>query len=98
MPQRVWHQPFTAGLVDRSATPFDDDHFQSGFGAVDGRGQPGRATADDEEIDHARLARAAFSVGIRVRSKTALRAENTSAVIHALCTSGSAKPSAITAT
>jgi len=94
----VWHQPFTAGLVDRSAAPFDDDHFQSGFGAVYRGGQSGWTTADDEEIDHLRLASAAFSTWIRVLSKTALRTENTSAVIHAVCTSGSAKPSAITAT
>src|SRR5271156_4406780 len=44
VPQRVWHQALTAGLVDRSAALFDDDCFQSGLGAVDRGGQSGRAT------------------------------------------------------
>ena len=98
VPQRMRHQAFTAGLVDRPAALFDDDHFQSGVRAVDGGGQSGRAPSDDEEVDHARLASALFSTWIRVLNKTALRIVNTTAVIHAVWTSGSAMPSAITAT
>lgn len=97
VPQGMRHQPFAAGLVDRSAASLDDDHLQSGFGAVDRGCQPGRATADDEEVDHVRLASAAFSTFTRVLSTIALSTVNTRAVSHPVCTSGSAIPSAITA-
>jgi hypothetical protein len=98
VPQGMRHQPFTAGLVDRSGAPLDDDDLQSGLGAVYRGGQPGRAAADDEKVNHVRLASAAFSTLIRVVKSHALSIENTRAVIHAVCTSGSANPSAITAT
>ena len=98
LPDGVWHQPFTAGLVDGSAAPFDDNHLKPRPRAVQRGGQPGRAAASDEQVDHVRLASAAFSTLIRVLSSAALSTENTSAVIHAVCTNGSATPSATTAT
>ena len=96
--QGMRHQPFTAGLVDRSAAPFGDDHFQSGPSAVYCGSQAGRAAADDEKVDHVRPASAAFSILTRVLSSHALSIENTNAVTHAVCTNGSATPSATTAT
>ena len=97
MPNGVWHQPFAAGLVDGSAAPFDDDHLESRPSSVQCSGQPGRATASDEQVDHVRVSSAAFSTLIRILSSAALSIENTSAVIHAVCTNGSATPSAMTA-
>ena len=47
----VWHQPFAAGLVDRSAAPFDDDDLQSRPGTVHCGGQSGRATARDKQVN-----------------------------------------------
>jgi hypothetical protein len=61
-------------------------------------GQPRRATTSDEQVDHVKLDSAAFSTLIRVLSRAALSTENTSAVIHPVCTNGSATPSATTAT
>jgi len=95
---RVRHQAFAAGLVDGSAAPFDDDHLEPCPCAVQCGGQPGGATTSDEQVDHVRLASAAFSTLIRVRSSAALSTENTSVVTHAECTNGSATPSATTAT
>ncbi len=92
------HQPFAAGLVDRSVAPFDDDHLEARPRGVQRGGQSRRATAGDQQVDHVRLASASFSTLIRVLSSTALNTENTSAVIHAEFTSGKATPSAITAT
>ena len=56
------------------------------------------ATSGDEQVDHVRLASAAFSTLIRVLSSAAFSTVKTSAVIHAVCTRGSATPSATTAT
>jgi hypothetical protein len=84
--------------ADGSATRLDDDDLESGPCAVQCGGQPGRATAGDEQVDHVRLASAVFSTLIRVLSSAALSTEKTSAVIQAVCTSGSAAPSAATAT
>ena len=98
LPHGMRHQPFAAGLVDGSAAPFDDDHLEPRPRAVQRGGQPRRATTSDEQIDHVRLASAAFSTLIRVLSSVALSTENTSAVIHPVCTNGSATPSATTAT
>jgi len=98
MPQSMRHQPFAAGFVDRSAAPLDDDHLQTGPSTVQRGGQSGRAAADDEKVDHLRLASAAFSMLIRVLNRNAFSIENTKAVIHAVCTNGSANPSAMTAT
>lgn len=96
--ERVWHQPFTAGLVDGSAAPFDDDNVKTRHGAVQCGGQSGRATASDKQIDHVNLASAAFSTLIRAVSSAAFSAEKATAVIQAVCTRGSAIPSATTAT
>ena len=94
----VRHQAFTARLVDGPAPTLHDDDLESGAGAVDRGGQPGRPAARDEQVDHRSLASAAFSTLIRVVSSAALSTVNTSAVIHAVCTSGSATPSRTTAT
>src|SRR5271154_2332491 len=98
MAQGMGHQAFTARLVDRTAAAFCDNHVQPRTGAVDRGSQTGRPSADDQKVDHVRLARAAFSTLTRVFSNHALRIEKASAVTHAECTNGSAAPSAITAT
>ena len=98
MAQGMRHQAFTTRLVDRSATPFGDNDIQPGSGSVDRGGQSGRAATDHQKVDHVRLANAAFSTLTRVLSSHALSNEKTRAVSHAVCTSGSATPSAITAT
>ena len=94
----VRHQTFPAGLVDGPAAAVDDDGVQSGPGGVDGGGQPRGPGSGDDEIGHDNRANAAFSVLIRVARSAALSTVNTSAVIQAVCTSGSAMPSATTAT
>ena len=93
----VRHQALAAGLVDRPLPAVGDDDVESGPGGMQAGDQPGRSATHDEEIDHVRLASARFSVPIRVRSSIAFATVNTSAVSHAVCTSGSATPSAITA-
>ena len=98
MAQGVRHQAFTTRLVDRSPAALGDNHLESRPSTVDRSSQTGRPTADDQKIDHVRLASAAFSTLTRVLSSHALRIEKASAVIHAECTNGSATPSAITAT
>ncbi len=98
MAQRVRHQPFTAGFIDHTLAPFGDNDFQPGPSTVNRSRQPGGTAADDEEVDHVRPASAASSTLTRVLSSHTLSVENTTAVIHAPCTSGNATPSAITAT
>ena len=98
MAQGMGHQAFTTRLVDRSAAAFGDNHVQPRPSTVDRSSQTGGPAADDQKIDHVRLASAAFSTLTRVLSNHALRIENASAVTHAECTNGSAAPSAITAT
>jgi len=98
MAQGVGHQTLTACLVDRSAAAFGDNHLQPRPSTVDCSSQTGRPAADDQKVDHFRLASAAFSTLTRVLSNHALRIEKASAVTHAECTNGSAAPSAITAT
>ena len=98
LPEGVWHQPFTAGLVYGSAAPLDDEDLESGPRAVQCGGQSGRAATGDKQVDHVRLASAAFSTLIRFLSSAALSTVNARAVIQAVCTSGSATPSATTAT
>ena len=78
--------------------PFDDDYLEARARAVQCGGESGWATAGDEQIDHVRLASAAFSTLIRVLSSAAFSTVKTSAVIHAVCTKGNATPSATTAT
>jgi hypothetical protein len=94
----MWHQPLTAGLVDGSASPLDDNNLEARPGAVQCGGQSGRATPADQQINHVSLASASFSTLIRVRSSAAFSTVNTMAVIHAVCTIGSATPSKTTAT
>ena len=98
MRQGMRHQSFTAGLVYCPPAFFDHDDLESGLGAVQRGREPGRASTCHENVDHFRLARAEFSTPIRVRNSAALSTVNTSAVIHALCTNGSAIPSTTTAT
>jgi len=98
MAQGMGHQAFTARLVDRSAAAFGDNYVQPGPSTVDRGSQTCGAAADDQKVDHLRLASAAFSTLTRVLSNHALRIEKASAVTHAECTNGSAAPSAITAT
>ena len=98
MRQGMRHQSFTAGLVYCPPAFFDHDDLESRLGAVQRRREPGRASTCHEKVDHASLARAEFSTPIRVRNSAALSTVNTSAVIHALCTNGSAIPSTTTAT
>ena len=90
--------PSPQALSIDALAPFGDNDFQPGPSAVNRGSQPGRAAADDEKVDHVRPASAAFSTLTRVLSSHALSAENTNAVIHAVCTNGNATPSAITAT
>ena len=71
---------------------------ESRAGAVQRGGQSCWATSGDEQVDHVRLASAAFSTLIRVLSSAAFSTVKTTAVIHAVCTNGSATPSATTAT
>ena len=98
LPHGVGHQAFAARFVDGPAAMFDDHDLESGSGTVDRGGQPGRAPARHEQIDHRSLASAAFSTLIRAVSSAALSSVNASAVIQAVCTSGSATPSRTTAT
>ena len=85
--------PSPHALSTTPATTLDDDDLESGAGAVHRGGQPRRPAARDQQIDHRRLASAAFSTLIRVVSSAAFSTVNVSAVIHAVCTSGSATPS-----
>jgi hypothetical protein len=94
----VRHHAFTAGLVDGPDAPFDDGHLESSLRAVQCGGQSRRTPAADEQVDHDRLASAAFSTVSRVLSRTAFKTVKTTAVIHAVCTRGSAMPSTTTAT
>ena len=61
MAQGMRHQAFATRLVDRSAAAFGDNHVQPGPSTVDRSGQTGGPAADDQKIDHVRLASAAFS-------------------------------------
>ena len=54
------------------------------YSAAQGGGQSGRAAARNKQVDHVRLARAAFSTLIRVLSSTAFRTEKVRAVIQAV--------------
>ena len=90
--------PFAARLVQHPVSAFDDGDLQPGPCAVQRGCQARRPAACDEQVDHVRLASAAFSTLIRVRSRAALSTVKTSAVSHAECTSGSAMPSTTTAT
>ena len=98
MAERMRHQALTAGFVQCSLAAFDDDDFEPGTCRVECGCQARRTSPGHEEVDHVRFARAVFSVLIRVRSRAAFATVKTSAVSHAACTSGSARPSTTTAT
>ena len=62
-------------------------------------GEPGRAGAGDQDVDHGLAsARARSSSRIRTVSSQAFSTVKVTAVIHAVCTIGSAMPSTTTAT
>ncbi len=98
MSDGVRHHPFAARLVENPTTAFDDDHLESRPRAVQRGGQTRRPAPADEQVDHVRLASAVFSTLIRVLSSTALSTVKTTAVSHAVWTSGRAIPSMTTAT
>ncbi len=100
------HQSFAARLVQPVPVPVvaavQDDDVEPGAGGVQ-RGREARGPgADDEEVRHATAgaadSSARFSARIRTVSRAALSTVNTTAVIHAVRTSGSAIPSRTTAT
>ena len=94
----VRHQAFAACLVDRPGAAFHDDDVQTGLRGMGGCRQSARSPACNQQVDHANLASALFSVVMRVVSSAALSTVKTSAVIQAVWTRGNATPSAITAT
>ena len=105
--QTARHQTLSAGLVDDSAARLHDERDESTPRGVEGGGKADRAAADDEHIDRAGLVghgaaassrRAWFSTRIRSASRAAFATVKTRAVTQAVWTSGSARPSATTAT
>lgn len=92
--------PLPARLVDRYGTWLDDNHGQTGQRGTDRRRRPGGTATGDEEIDHLIKAefRAASSDRIRIASSGMFSTVKTTAVSQAVWTSGSAMPSATTAT
>ena len=96
---RTGHESFTAGLVDGTRARLHDSDRQPRPAGVDRGGQPDRPAAGDEQVPHvAAVASARSSQRIRTVSTTAFTTAKTTAVTHAECTSGSATPSATTAT
>ena len=100
---RAGHQALPACLVDGRPARLDHDGVEAGARRVDGGGQAGgTAPATSRRRSRRsrghRSARAVFSQRMRTASSTALSTVKTMAVIHALCTSGSAAPSTTTAT
>ena len=91
------HHAFAARLVQHAVSALDDGDVQPGLRAVQCGGQPRGTATGDQQVDHARTARAEFSTLIRVRRSAALHTVKTSAVIHAECTNGNAIPSTTTA-
>lgn len=91
---------FTAGLVDRCGTRLDDHDRQAGQGRSDRRGGTRWTAAGHQKIDHVTSAdfNAASSARMRTASSGMFSTVNTTAVTHAVCTSGKAMPSATTAT
>ena len=93
------HQSLAARLVDWPIARLRHGDRQPTLRARDRCGQPGRAAADDQDVDHgAAVARALVSHRSRTVSSQAFRAVNVSAVIQAEPISGSAAPSTTTAT
>jgi hypothetical protein len=93
------HQPLTARLVDRPGARLGHGDREAGLGTADRRGQPGRAAAHDQNVDHGTAA-ASACVSQRTRnvSSAAFRAVKVHAVMNAEPVSGSATPSITTAT
>lgn len=111
IPDSSGHQALAAGLVDRAGPGVEHHGAQPGACRVERGGQPGRSGSGDDEVgvdqgDTALVcgacakacAKAEFSAEIRTRNKAALTTVKTTAVIHPVCTSGSAMPSKTTAT
>ncbi len=94
---RTGHEPFAAGLVDRHLARLGHHDIEPGARRQGGRRQPHRPPAHDEQVSHVRP-KAVSSVRMRTRSSAAFSTVNVSAVTQAVCTSGSASPSATTAT
>src|SRR5690606_24029633 len=96
------HQAFAARLVDGSRPGFVQHDRQPGPHGVQRGRQPDRPAAGDHQVGHGdgppNKWSAEFSVRMRTASSTALARVNTTAVIHAVCTRGSANPSTTTAT
>ncbi len=92
------HQTLSAGLVDRRAAVLSHDDLQPRSGSGQGRGHPDRSAPGHQDVDHTAAASARSSVLMRTASSGTLRAVKTTAVIHAVCTSGRAAPSTTTAT
>ena len=105
---RTGHQPLAAGLVDRAGSLVPHGDIETRTSGVEGGGETGGPAADDEQVSHdtvseagavaSREASASFSTRSRTVSSAALSTVNTTAVIHAECTSGNANPSTTTAT
>ena len=98
LPDGVRHEPLAAGLVDRTTATVDNHGVQPGPGRVRRGGQSRRSGAGHDQIGHDSLISAAFSALIRARKRKPLRTVKAKAVIQAVCTKGSAIPSATTAT
>jgi len=108
--ERAGEQAFPAGLVDGPVPAVRDDDVEPRRPRVDGRRETDRATADDHHVGVGRVRHPAppgagtrrsarSSAGMRNRSSsTAFSTVKHSAVTHDVCTSGSARPSATTAT
>ena len=97
MRERVRHHAFAAGLVQHPLSPFDDDDLEACPRAV----QRGGQTAGPPPPRAGRSRQARQRVVLHLdpgSSSTALSTVKTTAVIHAVCTSGSAIPSTTTAT
>ena len=94
------HEAFAARLVNRLPSLLNDCRLKPREPSFDRGCEANWAATDNENRGHAasRL-RAPFSIGILKRNRrTALSTVNTMAVIHEVCTSGSATPSMATIT
>lgn len=98
------HDALAAGLVDLACSRLEHDGLEAAALELESEDEADRAAARDHDIDVGRdheavrsAASARFSTGMRKpRSSTALSTVNTSAVTHAVWTSGSATPSIAT--
>ena len=90
----------TARLVDRRRARLDHDNRQSRERSADRGGSACWTATSYQKIDHVTSAdfNAASSARMRTASSGMFSKVNTTAVTHAVCTSGKAIPSATTAT